>query len=66
MEQVKHFTENPVTKHCVACGGQNVMRDAWATWDAELQLWVLGSTFDQAYCEDCDGETSIVDKPIEK
>jgi hypothetical protein len=50
---------------CAECGGTNVMRDAWACWNVETQEWELQSTFDNAHCDDCDGETSIDDMPLD-
>lgn len=44
---------------CANCGGENVMRDAWAVWDIDAQDWTLGNVFDQGYCDDCEGEASI-------
>lgn len=47
------------TQHvCSHCGGENVKWDAWAEWDFEAQQMVLSQSFSQAYCDDCDGETS--------
>jgi len=40
------------------------MRDAWAEWSENSQDWVLGNVFDQAFCKDCDGETSLVEVEI--
>jgi hypothetical protein len=49
---------------CSSCGGENVVSDAYAAWDVEAQQWTISSVFDKgAYCEDCDGETRIVEKP---
>lgn len=48
---------------CSTCGGDNVMRDAWAVWDRASQRWVLGAVFDHAYCDDCDRETSLEERP---
>ena len=43
---------------CDRCGGDNVMRDAWAEWDVEKQEWVLrGEPFDNACCDDCGCES---------
>ncbi len=53
-----------IKKCCDSCGGENVLLDAWAQWNVETQRWELGATFDHAVCEDCDGETRIVDKPL--
>jgi hypothetical protein len=58
-------TTPKVTHKCARCGGTNVLRDAWAEWDDETQTWVLNNVFDQAYCEDCDGETSLEEVPLE-
>jgi hypothetical protein len=44
---------------CAHCGGENVVRDAWASWDIDKQEWVLKNVFDYAYCQDCASETSI-------
>jgi len=51
-----YTTKKRVT--CCTCGGENVLIDAWAAWSFEKQEWELQNTFQQAYCEDCDGETS--------
>jgi len=45
---------------CSACGGSNVLRDATVAWSIESKMWELASVQDQAYCEDCDGETTLV------
>lgn len=44
---------------CGRCGGDNVMRDAWAIWDADEQDWVLGAVFDYGHCDDCGGESRL-------
>jgi hypothetical protein len=44
---------------CGKCGSSQVMKDAWAEWCLETQQWELSQTFDDAYCEDCEGECSI-------
>ena len=49
---------------CNYCGGTNVMRDAWAVWDARDEKWVLGAVFDAAHCDDCERETSIDEQPL--
>lgn len=48
-----------VVPECNHCHGTNVRVDAWAEWDADNQKWVLGETFQQAFCCDCDGETTL-------
>lgn len=49
---------------CEICGGQNVKRDAWASWDPDIQEWVLEQVFDAGHCDDCDGETSLTEEPL--
>jgi hypothetical protein len=44
---------------CRACGSENVLRDAFASWDYDNQRWALHNAFDHAICEDCEGPTSI-------
>jgi Zn finger protein HypA/HybF involved in hydrogenase expression len=50
-----------VTYLCEKCGSDQVTLDAWAEWNVEQQLWVLGATYDQTYCHKCDGETHLVE-----
>lgn len=50
---------------CSRCHSRSVGRDAWAEWDVTQQAWILrGEPFDQAYCFDCEGETSLEEKEI--
>jgi hypothetical protein len=49
----------PGTPCCSRCGSANVLRDAWATWDAHAGDWVLSSVFDHAFCVDCDAESTL-------
>ena len=35
------------------------MRDAWAAWSPETNQWVIELVFDHAYCQVCDGETTL-------
>jgi hypothetical protein len=44
---------------CATCGSQDVKRDAWAEWDKEGQRWELSETFDHAFCDRCEGETTV-------
>lgn len=53
-----------VRKVCGTCGSEDVVLDAWAEWDIESQEWVLGQTFDQAFCNACEGECTIEDSPL--
>jgi hypothetical protein len=51
-----------VKKCCKYCGSENVSVDATARWDVETQRWELAGLFDNSDCDDCGGETTIVDK----
>lgn len=39
---------------CSECCGDNVKRDAWASWDFDKQEWVLAQTFEEGFCDDCE------------
>lgn len=45
---------------CSVCGCDQLLRDAYANWDHKKQDWVIHSVFDDFYCPDCEGETSII------
>lgn len=47
------------TPVCTECGSQDVWVDASASWDMDAQRWVLEQAYQQAYCDECDGETSL-------
>lgn len=53
--------EPDITIHCKTCGSENVLRDAWAVWNVELQQWELDQIFDHAICDDCGGETKLIE-----
>ena len=40
---------------CTTCHGNNVLQDAWVSLNDPEDV----RTFDQTYCEDCDGECSV-------
>lgn len=46
---------------CRSCGSSAVLMDAWATWNIENQDYVLHDTLAEAFCRECDGETSLVE-----
>jgi hypothetical protein len=49
-------------KICKLCGSENVRKDAWASWDSTINEWILNDVFDYEHCEECEGETTIIDK----
>lgn len=53
-----------IEKLCAYCRSPRVSWDATETWDVDSQSFVHADTCDVAYCEDCGGETSVVDLEI--
>ena len=47
---------------CAECGSENVKVDAWASWNSELANWEVESTQDAGWCDQCEGETRVVQK----
>jgi hypothetical protein len=47
----------------IACGSEDVSRDAWGDWDVATQRWELRTVFDYAHCHVCDGETRLREAP---
>lgn len=48
-----------VLMRCSRCKSPNVMRDAWAVWNAATQEWELGPIYDHSACDDCGAEGCI-------
>ena len=53
-----------ITIICRRCGSDDVLRDAYAVWSVEDQEWVLHDTYDHAYCNNCEGDTSLIEKEL--
>ena len=49
---------------CAECGSDDVLRDAWAAWDADRQEWVLASVFDDGFCEACERSVSLRERTL--
>lgn len=49
---------------CSTCGSTDVRADAWAEWDIDAGKWVLSDTYDNKWCEDCEGETKLREVPF--
>lgn len=54
-----------IKKVCKYCGSENVRADAWAEWNIDKQDWVLAEIYDNEYCNDCEGDSHIIDVEIE-
>ena len=66
-DEASFFVARPdlgVTVHCSACGSEDVLRDCWASWNAELQVWESTGLQDHAFCRTCDGEAKLAERPI--
>lgn len=50
---------------CSNCGSSDVLRDAWASWNTQTQQWELENVFDEAWCDNCAGSTSLIEEPLE-
>lgn len=44
---------------CRSCGSENVVCDAWASWDRVSQEWELEDTFDDTFCKDCETSSKL-------
>lgn len=53
-----------VTQNCEECGSTDVRRDAWASWDEEIQDWVLCEVYDSSFCIDCEIEMALVEEDM--
>ncbi|GLQ31431.1 hypothetical protein [Litoribrevibacter albus] len=49
---------------CSKCGGENVVKDAFASWDVNAQEFVLYATYDESYCHDCEESVSLNESVI--
>ena len=49
---------------CEECGSKDVWIDAISKWDISNQEWVLGGTFQEEHCDNCDGSTTIKEQEI--
>ena len=56
--------QNGIIMRCSRCHSTNVMRDAWASWDASAQEWVLGPLYDHTACDDCGAEECVEEVKI--
>lgn len=50
-----------IRKCCKYCGSDNVTVDAVARWNIAAQQWEIAGLLDNSDCNDCGGETDIVD-----
>lgn len=54
---------HPIKPVCRECKSDDVVRDATASWNVKRQEWELCAVMDQAFCNVCDGETTLEDIP---
>lgn len=53
-----------IDKCCNQCGSTDVRLDAWASWNPDAQQWELENVFDNAWCEDCQANTTLTEDPL--
>ena len=46
---------------CGICGSTNVYTNATARWDASKDGWIISCLYDDHYCDQCDGEVSLIE-----
>lgn len=51
---------------CPHCGSEDILKDAWATWDIEKQEWTLHSHYHDYLCNDCEEKFSEPNEEEEK
>ncbi len=49
---------------CRHCHSRNVRRDADVMWNIGAQCWEVAGIYDNASCDDCGGETTIVERQV--
>lgn len=64
-DAIDHKLSKMKTFVCSNCGGKNVWRDATAKWNEKTQEWEMVTVHDNADCEDCQCETTLVEKFVE-
>ena len=47
---------------CNYCRGEDVSADATVRWDYELQEWYISGVHDGDWCDECQGECTIVEE----
>ena len=52
-------TDTEEIPHCVSCGSDRVVRDAWATWNPKTQMWELQQVFDHTFCLACECDSRL-------
>jgi len=50
---------------CKNCGGENLQIHALVQWDFGKQVFVVHSTYDDAFCEDCEDTVSFSEQETE-
>lgn len=49
---------------CPHCGSNALLKDAYASWNIELQKWQLEATYDTTICSLCESEVSPIEQPV--
>lgn len=54
-----------IKKVCTYCGSTDILVDSWVVWNECTQEFDIENIFDYAYCNECQGETKILDKELD-
>lgn len=50
---------------CKDCGSDDVVADAYASWNVDTQSWEVSGVYDKDnYCNNCDEEKKYLEKEI--
>ena len=50
---------------CSRCKSDEVVKDAFASWDVEQQTWILHSCYDATYCNACEESCNLEEEECE-
>ncbi len=44
---------------CSSCGSDRIVRDGWAQWNVDTQIWELTAVYDHSFCLECEMEAPM-------
>ena len=59
------MSKNKVKYQCPHCNSDEILRDAYASWNVDSQQWELENVFDYTICNQCEREVSPIEKPVD-
>lgn len=58
------MTSTAIIFVCATCGSDNIRKTGDLTWNAKEQKWEVAAIFDDASCEECDGECKVNERRL--